>query len=338
MPAISPNIIVQELLNSLYSSGGSGVAYVSDHVQAHPREFVFNYLGEPYSLWVYVWSLTHGGRSTLPDEYRIQMTSVSSPLVLNPKGYTVLLGYYSDLNVFAGFDLEKHTVFTSGSPSVQIDLAALHSALQNGLSFVTKDNDEIAIGVRPDQFINYCINAKELHKYGAEVDLTEHLQAAITATQAGTIPNPPSPIRGKKRKKIVENVSRFSRDARFKKSVANAYEHRCAVTRAQLRLIDAAHILPVAAEDSNDDITNGFSLSPTYHRAYDNSLIYLDEDYVMRLNDLTLDELKASNLVGGLAMFTSVLNKTIHLPSDIKQRPNVDFIRLANKYRRIPGY
>ncbi|MFN5474519.1 MAG: HNH endonuclease, partial [Pseudanabaena sp.] len=41
------------------------------------------------------------------------------------------------------------------SPSVQIGISAIHSALQNGLSFVTKDNDEIAIGVRPDQFLIY---------------------------------------------------------------------------------------------------------------------------------------------------------------------------------------
>ena len=56
------------------------------------------------------------------------------------------------------------------------------------------------------------------------------------------------------------------------------------ITVAQLRkrnldLVDAAHILPVGAPESIDDIRNGIAIAPTYHRAYDNGLIYLDEDY-----------------------------------------------------------
>jgi len=118
----------------------------------------------------------------------------------------------------------------------------------------------------------------------------------------------------------------------------NAYENRCAVTRAQLRLIDAAHILPVPAGDSSDHITNGIALSPTLHRAYDNCLIYLDEDYIMRLNKEKSDELKLNDLAAGLKQFCSLLDRKIHLPSDINQRPKIEYIKLANKYRRIPGY
>lgn len=46
----------------------------------------------------------------------------------------------------------------------------------------------------------------------------------------------------------------------------------------QLRLIDAAHILPVGAKDSNDEVNNGLCLALTYYRAYDRCLIYLDEN------------------------------------------------------------
>jgi hypothetical protein len=62
---------------------------------------------------LYAWTLTHGGRQSLPDEFRIQMTSVSSPLAPNPGGQTVLIGYHQDLNMFAGFDLAKHRTFTT---------------------------------------------------------------------------------------------------------------------------------------------------------------------------------------------------------------------------------
>jgi len=51
-----------------------------------------------------------------------------------------------------------------------------------------------------------------------------------------------------------------------------------------LRLIEAAHILPVGAEGSTDLVTNGICLSPTYHRAFDRALIYLDESMKMQLS------------------------------------------------------
>ncbi|MHC5767118.1 MAG: HNH endonuclease [Nostoc sp.] len=140
------------------------------------------------------------------------------------------------------------------------------------------------------------------------------------------------------RRRIVENVSRYSRDANFKKVVLTAYENRCAVTRFQLRLVDAAHILPVISTDSSDNVTNGMALSPTFHRAYDNCLIYLDETYVMRLNTEKADELRKYNLAGGINEFQLFLDKKIHLPLDINQRPRVEYIKMANKHRRIPGY
>lgn len=334
MPAVSPSRIVNEIIEAIQQSGGVAF-YVSKSTRTHPREFIINYLGTTYRLWVYIWTLTHGGRVSLPDEYRIQMTSVTSPLPKNPNGMTVLMGYHPDLRMFAGFDLAMHSTFTAGSPSVQIDITAIHAALQNGLSFTTKDNDEIAIGVRPDQFLFYCQSAVRLHSYGAEKNLTEMLTKAVELQE---IPSQDISSLAANRRKIVENVSRYSRDANFRKLVLGAYDNRCAVTRTQLRLVDAAHILPVPSDKSSDHVTNGMALSPTFHRAYDNCLIYLDENFVMKLNEEKAKELEAYNLDGGLRTFRSFLDKKIHLPIDPNQRPRIENIRTANEYRRIPGY
>lgn len=334
MPAVSPSRIVNEIINAIHQSGGVA-AYVSESTRTHPRKFIISYMGNTYSLWVYIWTLTHGGRASLPDEYRIQMTSVTSPLPKNPNGLTVLMGYHPDLRMLAGFDLEKHSTFTTGSPSVQINISAIHSALQNGLSFFTKENDEIAIGVRPDQFLSYSLNAASLHLYGAESQLTDMLTKAVELQE---IPEQDISSLAADRKQIVENVSRYSRDANFRKLVMGAYDNRCAVTRTQLRLVDAAHILPVPSGDSSDHVTNGMALSPTFHRAYDNCLIYLDENFVMKLNEEKAEELRANNLDGGLQQFCSFLDKKIHLPIDVNQRPRIEYIKRANEHRRIPGY
>lgn len=334
MPAVSPKIIVNELIEAIQQSGGVA-SYISENVKTHPRKFNIGHAGNMFSLWVYVWTLTPGGRPSLPDEYRIQMTSAAAPLQANPDGLTVLLGYYPDLKIFAGFDLMKHKIFTPGSPSVQIDISAIHSALQNGLSFWAKENDEIAIGVRPDQFLTYCLNAEKLHLYGAEPKIADLLTRSvelqgISEQDISTLPAD--------RKLIVQTISRYSRDANFRKIVLIAYDNRCAVTRIQLRLVDAAHILPVPSGDSSDHVTNGLALSPTFHRAYDNCLIYLDELYVMRLNAEKFSGLHESNLDGGIGFIQSYLGKKIHLPMDVNQRPSSAYIKMANKHRRIPGY
>lgn len=129
-------------------------------------------------------------------------------------------------------------------------------------------------------------------------------------------------------------MSRLSRIGNFRQQVLHAYGNRCAVTRAQLRLVDAAHILPVGSPEGCDDVRNGIALAPTYHRAYDAGLIYLDDTFEMKVNRAKVAELRQLNLRGGLQGFQSHLGR-IHLPPDRNQWPNVQFIRRANHYRNV---
>ena len=136
------------------------------------------------------------------------------------------------------------------------------------------------------------------------------------------------------RRRIVETVSRLSRKSNFRQQVLHAYGNRCAVTRVQLRLVDAVHVLPVGAPDSSDDVRNGIALAPTYHRAYDNGLIFLDDDYNMKINPAKITDLSALNFDGGMQTFSSHLGR-VNLPPDRRQWPNLALIRKANTFRRI---
>jgi putative restriction endonuclease len=98
--------------------------------------------------------------------------------------------------------------------------------------------------------------------------------------------------------------------------------------------MNQSHILPVGAPQSNDQINNGLALSPTYHRAFDYGLIYLDNDHVMRLNASKMTELTAIRLIGGIEGFKAPLGKIL-LPQDRAQWPNPEFIRRANRFRLI---
>lgn len=331
MPRLPTSLLLKSVTDALAESDASTVLISSS--RKNPRRFVVQAGQSMFELWVYIWTLTHGGGAARPkNEYRIQITGIQPPLDLNPSGPTILIGYEPNLNCFSGFDLDKHRIFSTRSPSIQIPITTLHSALQNGFSFVTKGNEEIAIGFRPDQFLAYALNYELLHAQGADATAVNLLSRAASLEEIA--PNDLAQI-PTDRQRVVQTVSRLSRDSSFRKKVIAAYDQRCAVTRMQLRLIDAAHILPVGVEGSNDEVANGLCLTPTYHRAYDRGLIYLDEDLVMRISPQKEQELILVGLAGGLADFKAYLNKIIHLPYDKNQRPNVDLIRAANRFREI---
>lgn len=79
-------------------------------------------------------------------------------------------------------------------------------------------------------------------------------------------------------------TNRVVRDANFRRSVIEAYDDTCAVTR--LRIINgggrsevqAAHIWPVAS-GGPDVVQNGIALSGTVHWLFDRHLISLTDDY-----------------------------------------------------------
>jgi putative restriction endonuclease len=332
MPKLSTPLLLKSITDALAENNASAVLVSPS--RKNPRRFVVQAGQNMFEMWVYIWTLTHGGGAARPkNEYRIQITGITPPLERNPSGPTLLIGYEPNLQCFAGFDLSKHRTFSTRSPSIQIPITALQNALQDGFSFVTKGNEEIAVGFRSDQFLAYAVNSEMLHAQGADAAAVDLLAKAASLEQISSDEMAQIPA---DRQRIVQTVSLLSRDSSFRRKVTAAYEQRCAVTRMQLRLIDAAHILPVGVEGSNDEVANGICLSPTYHRAYDRGLIYLDENLVMQINRGKEQELIQVGLAGGLEDFKAYLGTTIHLPQDRRQRPSIEFIRAANRFRNIP--
>lgn len=79
-------------------------------------------------------------------------------------------------------------------------------------------------------------------------------------------------------------IDRSVRDAAFRRSVCEAYDDRCAVTRLRIvngggrSEVQAAHIRPVSA-GGPDIVRNGLALSGTAHWLFDRHLISIDPDY-----------------------------------------------------------
>ncbi|MCG3181572.1 MAG: hypothetical protein BIFFINMI_03970 [Phycisphaerae bacterium] len=330
MPRLAGEDLTRALLQGFEESGAAPTLLGSP--RTNPRRLVINQSAGSLSVYAYIWTLTPGGRPSLPNEYRIQMTGVAPPLRANPDGMTLLLGFEPSLEVFAGFDMHRHRIFTAGSPSVQIDIRSVRQAISDGLAVDRKENAELAFGIRPDMLLVYSHTANELHRYGR----TLREKQIITSAGKGLHVSPHLLARlTAPRRRTVETVTRLSRDAAFKRLVLQAYDFRCAATGLQLRLVDAAHILPVGSPGSTDEISNGLALSPTYHRAFDSGLIYLHPSMEMRLNQARADELVRLDLGGGLTDFIGTLNRPIILPSNPSLRPSPTFIEQANRLRDV---
>ena len=126
MPSLRASQINDAITDAIGESGC--IALLSPSTTINPRRFIAVEGDRQISVWIYAWTLTHGGRPNLPNEFRVQMTGVDSPLQLNQRGPTVILGYEPSLKMFAGLDISRHAKFTQGSPSVQIDVRTVQKA------------------------------------------------------------------------------------------------------------------------------------------------------------------------------------------------------------------
>ncbi len=138
------------------------------------------------------------------------------------------------------------------------------------------------------------------------------------------------------RRRTVVSVSRRLRNNDFRKRVLSAYVQRCAVCGVQLKLIDAAHIVPGNHDQSTDETRNGLALCALHHRAYDQALLTVNESYAVVFNDAQAEALKRLGLAGGVRSFKENLRSEILVPEVVSERPHVEYIRLANQIRGWP--
>jgi putative restriction endonuclease len=82
----------------------------------------------------------------------------------------------------------------------------------------------------------------------------------------------------------------------FKREIPKIYNYSCAISKMRIatssnaQLVDACHIVPFSVS-KNDTITNGISLCPNLHRAFDRGLITIDSNYRVKVSPkLTEDD------------------------------------------------
>lgn len=321
---LSPKQLFERVLRAVDESGWR--ALIIDAKKPY-RLRVFRGDDKGFDVLIYLWNCTHGGGAKrAKDEYRVQVTGVVPNLAANET--TLLLGWHSGYEVFVGFDMHKHNGQASQSPSIQVKEDTLQRAHVHAFAIHHRENGEIAIAFRPEFLVEYALNAASLHKDGkaaADLSLLNSLDS-LTEAQIATVQNHDRQI-------ILSRIARKYRSSDFRKRVLGAYAHQCAACGVQLELIDAAHIIPVAATTSSDETKNGIALCKLHHTAYDRNLMSFDERYKIEVSDSEVSRLAAINLVGGLKEFKQHLRTAIILPSDRRDYPPPQYISEARKVR-----
>lgn len=297
----------------------------------HPARYRVFRGDRRHDVKVYIWNLTPGGKNRPPDERRIQPTSVDH-FQKTAHETLLVLGWRVEDEIFAGYDYYKHSGHLGASSSFQIKQGTLDLAQINGLAPYKKDSGEIAIAIRPDFMGLYIDQIEGLHGTGeveAEVDILARLTEDPTSVDEDEIETTVAAAR----RHAITTTRRAVRDIRFRTRVLGAYKDRCAFCGLQLRLLDAAHVLPVEHPDSTDDTSNGVALCTLHHRAYDRSLVAFDGKYNIVLHEEEVNALSAENLDGGLAAFRSALRPRILLPDRPQDRPPPKVVAKANKLR-----
>ncbi|MCE2504476.1 MAG: hypothetical protein J4G05_10535 [Chlorobi bacterium] len=109
--------LLDRIVQSINDDGWN-VLYISDPA-FHPFRLKIYRENENHNIRIYIWNLTHGGGTARPaDEYRVQITGVDQ-FEAEPGCKTVILGWWEEGGVFAGFDFTKHTGALGFSPSIQ---------------------------------------------------------------------------------------------------------------------------------------------------------------------------------------------------------------------------
>jgi len=280
-----------------------------------------------FDVCIYIWNCTHGGGSARSkDEYRVQLTGVVP--VFAQEGTTLLLGWHSGYGVFVGFDMSKHKGQSSHSPSIQVKEETLISAHSHAFAIHYRQNGEIAVAFRPEFLVDYALNAVSLHSTGKvaeDLSLLNHLDT-LTDSQIVTVED-------RDRRVVLSQMARKYRATDFRRRVLGAYSHRCAACGIQLELIDAAHIIPVAAPTSTDETKNGVAFCKLHHAAFDRNLLSFDVQYKIEISENEVSRLASANLAGGLDVFKKHLRTAIILPNDRRDYPPPQYIDEARKVR-----
>lgn len=311
-----------------------------DSLRVYSNDVIFLDGGNPYrfsinkrEFFVLIKNVHESGANRLnEDECRIQISKSSNfNIALSSKNDVVVLGYFADQKVFTAWNPyqlrsrfnERDTVSVYSRFSVQ------ERAVSAGIAVYVDTNGQHVISFKPEYLGLYLENVKTIHRLN-ESDLCKLIARSDALDNKDE--NGEVSLEGQR---LTITHTRYVRDPLFRKKVYSAYRYGCAMCGIQLQLIEAAHIVPHAHKKGTDDIGNGICLCALHHTAYDQSLIYFDQNLNIKINDKKMQYLVKIGMDSGLHTLAGMHFEKIRVPDNHIHRPNLANIKLANDIRGI---
>lgn len=329
---LSKDQLLERVVGAIKMSGG--IPLVERH--EHPFLITAAAAGSAQALCIYAWNLSPGGPEGVrpTGEYRIQLTGVASIDVL-PGRKTLLLGWDETRQVFVAFDPARHAAF-GASPSIQIPSSMMGQATQSGTALHRRTNGEVCLAFTPPEFLRYVRVSNEFHGL-SDPDIGGGIVEAAVRSSRRRVTRPPPRDAPTERERAVHIVESWLRDAAFREGVMRAYHYRCSVCQLDEQLPQAAHIVPVRAPGSVDLVTNGVSLCPNHHSAYDLALLGIAPDYRVAISPQVM--------AGSPPLHPSTIDQLVKwdgqrilLPDDSQDWPSPDYLAEGLKLRKFPGF
>ena len=119
---------------------------------------------------------------------------------------------------------------------------------------------------------------------------------------------------------VADEEDIFIRNGVFKKTIPTIYNHTCCISGMQIisthniQMIDACHIVPFSISH-DDTITNGISLCPNMHRAFDRGLLSLTDEYTVLISQTFVETSTTYSI-------RQYEGKQIRLPSEERYLPH----------------
>jgi hypothetical protein len=253
---------------------GDDVLRITDSGSGWPAlgELSVEGVAVPVALFVGEVGLSHRGRDEV--ERRFQNPAQDRPIIPIPGRDLLLVGLWA----VDEFEDVKRPLLVSADPShrigrttrfsIFVSLTMLQAALENGWSEAESATGEsIRCLVPPLLPVSYAADR------GNAAPAVFAMEAAVDASGLLLADDAGIPAAAERARRAG---TALVRDRRFSRRVVNAYGGGCAMCGLSVGLVQGAHIYPVAAPGSYDEVWNGLALCGNHHLAFDAHLVGVD--------------------------------------------------------------
>ena len=306
-----------------------------------PMQFSLNQ--QKYSVHI---SYVHdsGNARGNPDEVRIQVARrvIDVQKERMNQGYKIaFLGFFEGGSSFVAweteyaFSLETNTLVSLYGRETQYKDAEINHAGLYQFNTRKLNRDSRAVSMQSSSLGIYLENMKAFHL----IEDIALIRGIIADAKSGKFDRKPdnsfemSVEQNSDRVKFIYQNKAYPRDPKFVKDVLEAYKHACCICNKQLKIVQAAHIIPHSEDDCPSTVNNGLALCAEHHKYYDDGLLIPIPNRKLYLNEKRIEFLKSINQSQGLDELYERQKTEYLIPDQRELQPSEEYLKKGLRIR-----